>query len=271
MAIPSAGQISLSNIQSEYGGGAPIGINEYYAGGSYVPGGTSGNLGSIPYSGTISFNHFRGSQKCPAYGTPLYYFCDGSTLMVEQASGYCGSFSSPYQPISPSCVPAPPPPPACDGYGTFYGYFCSGLHLYALYADGGCGTFSQIVEYWSASCAPAPPPPPPPPPPAGPPNISYSASRSGFVSQNVTFSASISPPASYPISVNYSAISNQGGNSAYGGFTIPAGSSSGSETLGPYGWAVTYPDFPLNFSYTAYFSASGAEPSSGTANFTIWA
>lgn len=37
-------------------------MNEYYAGGSYVPSGASGVNGAIPSSGAISFSHFYGSS-----------------------------------------------------------------------------------------------------------------------------------------------------------------------------------------------------------------
>jgi hypothetical protein len=33
MPIPASGPLSLQNIQTEFGGANPIGLNEYYAGG----------------------------------------------------------------------------------------------------------------------------------------------------------------------------------------------------------------------------------------------
>jgi hypothetical protein len=65
MAIPSTGSCSLSTIQAEFGGSNPTSLSEYYAGGAYVPSGTTGNLGAIPTSGTISVDHFRGSSNIP--------------------------------------------------------------------------------------------------------------------------------------------------------------------------------------------------------------
>jgi hypothetical protein len=62
MAVPST-NVGLSSIQTEFGGSNPISISEYYAGGSFVPGGTSGPFGSIPSSGQISFGVFRGTVK----------------------------------------------------------------------------------------------------------------------------------------------------------------------------------------------------------------
>jgi len=61
MAIPSSGAISLSTIQTEFGGANPISLNEYYAGGAYVPAGTSGTYGAVPSSGTISIQNFYGT------------------------------------------------------------------------------------------------------------------------------------------------------------------------------------------------------------------
>ena len=63
MAIPSAGSaLSLSDIQTEFGGSNPIALSEYYAGGDNVPSGTSGDAGSIPSSGTIAV-----SQKATTF------------------------------------------------------------------------------------------------------------------------------------------------------------------------------------------------------------
>lgn len=63
MPLPSSGPISLADIQTEFGGANPIGINEYYAGGAYVPAGTSGTNGAVPSSGTIAINQFYGTQS----------------------------------------------------------------------------------------------------------------------------------------------------------------------------------------------------------------
>jgi hypothetical protein len=62
MTTPT-GTISMTDIQTEFGGSSPIALDEYYAGGSYVPAGLSG----VPSSGTISMNNLRGKTKT----TPL--------------------------------------------------------------------------------------------------------------------------------------------------------------------------------------------------------
>jgi len=67
MAIPSSGPISLTDVQTEFGGANPIGINEYYAGGAYVPAGTSGTNGAVPTSGQIALSNFYGTANIIPY------------------------------------------------------------------------------------------------------------------------------------------------------------------------------------------------------------
>ena len=72
MALQSSGTISLSQVQTEFGGANPIGMSEYYAGGVNVPGGTSGVNGAVPSSGTISMSKFYGTSDVafsPSGGT----------------------------------------------------------------------------------------------------------------------------------------------------------------------------------------------------------
>lgn len=52
MPLPSSGPISLAQVQSEFGGAHPIGINEYY-----------GSDAGVPASGQISLWHFYGKRK----------------------------------------------------------------------------------------------------------------------------------------------------------------------------------------------------------------
>jgi len=60
MVLQSANAISFENIQTEFGGTNPIGIDEYYLNGIYTTG--TGATG-IPTSGTISLNDFYGKSK----------------------------------------------------------------------------------------------------------------------------------------------------------------------------------------------------------------
>jgi len=55
----SPNQITLDDVQTEFGGTNPIEIAEYYAGGSYVPASVSG----VPTSGQISLDNLRGKTK----------------------------------------------------------------------------------------------------------------------------------------------------------------------------------------------------------------
>lgn len=62
MAIPSSGPISLSTIQTEFGGpSSPISLGSYYKGGSYVS--NTDSAPSVPTSGAISIGNFYGAAK----------------------------------------------------------------------------------------------------------------------------------------------------------------------------------------------------------------
>jgi hypothetical protein len=74
MPIPSSGALSLSAIQTEFGGSNPISISEYYAGGGLVPSGTSGTNGAVPSSGQISFSQFYGTSAILVALNPNYSF-----------------------------------------------------------------------------------------------------------------------------------------------------------------------------------------------------
>jgi hypothetical protein len=64
MTLQITGAISLADIQTEFGGSNPAGLNEYYDGGAYVPPYTYGTLGlRVPTSGEIKFWHFYGTTK----------------------------------------------------------------------------------------------------------------------------------------------------------------------------------------------------------------
>jgi len=60
MVLQSTGAISLANIQTEFGGANPIGLNEYYLNGANTTG--TGAVG-IPTSGQISLSQFYGKSK----------------------------------------------------------------------------------------------------------------------------------------------------------------------------------------------------------------
>lgn len=62
MTLPASGPLSFTDIQTEFGGTNPIGLNEYYAGGGLVPAGTTGTFGAVPSSGAISIQNFYGTS-----------------------------------------------------------------------------------------------------------------------------------------------------------------------------------------------------------------
>lgn len=68
MVLPT-GTITFANLQTEYGGANPVGLNEYYANGIQVPIGATG----IPTSGAINLNTFRGKNIAPNYVTSGIY------------------------------------------------------------------------------------------------------------------------------------------------------------------------------------------------------
>lgn len=69
MALQTSGTISLLDLQNEYGGSNPIGMSEYYRGGSYVQSGfyVKGSFialnSGVPTSGTISLGDFYGGYN----------------------------------------------------------------------------------------------------------------------------------------------------------------------------------------------------------------
>jgi hypothetical protein len=60
--LPTSGPISLFDVQNSFTGSDPIGLNEYYSGGSYVASGTTGSFGVIPPAAAISLHDFYGSS-----------------------------------------------------------------------------------------------------------------------------------------------------------------------------------------------------------------
>ncbi len=59
MTLPSSGPLTLSDIQTEFGGSNPISLSEYYRGGGYVP----SSVSAVPASGTISIGNFYGTSN----------------------------------------------------------------------------------------------------------------------------------------------------------------------------------------------------------------
>lgn len=73
MSLPTSGQISLNDIQTEFGGSNPINISEYY-----------GIAGGIPTSGQIKISDFYGASN----GAPTAYWAYGAPSVIPNP-GVC--------------------------------------------------------------------------------------------------------------------------------------------------------------------------------------
>jgi hypothetical protein len=82
MALPESGPLSLSDIQAEFGGTSPIGLNEYYKGGAFVL--NTDFAPNVPSSGTISISDFYGARKTTL--TTLTFNVPGDNLFVIPAT-----------------------------------------------------------------------------------------------------------------------------------------------------------------------------------------
>lgn len=85
MTLQSSGTMYLSQIKNEFGGSYYM--SQYYAGGAYVPSGTSG----VPSSGTIYFSNFYGTSAVRVY-LPSQTFIDwrGTAGQAYVEWGYNG-------------------------------------------------------------------------------------------------------------------------------------------------------------------------------------
>lgn len=65
MTIPATGPVSLTDLQTEFGGTNPISLSEYYQDGAsgYVTSTNYTPAGQVPTSGPISLSNFRGVSK----------------------------------------------------------------------------------------------------------------------------------------------------------------------------------------------------------------
>lgn len=85
------GSLSLSEIQAEFGGNNPIGLNEYYAGNGLVNPGTvgypSGSAVAIPSSGAISISNFYGASAEPSAVALANYFWNNRSNLVRYGEG----------------------------------------------------------------------------------------------------------------------------------------------------------------------------------------
>lgn len=88
MALPSSGAISLSQLQTEFGGANPISMSEYYRGGSY----TTSNNTNVPTSGAISLNNFYSAKKQFIFSPTISGYITNYNVRSEAiAAGWDGS------------------------------------------------------------------------------------------------------------------------------------------------------------------------------------
>jgi len=86
MAIAPTGPISMSTIQTEFGGSSPVDLSEYYRGNSFEKN-VSGNNTSIPQSGTIKLSQFRGSVLARVISYKIIGAGGGGGYGVENGGG----------------------------------------------------------------------------------------------------------------------------------------------------------------------------------------
>lgn len=99
MAIVSSGAVSLGALQTEFGGSNPIGLSEYYQGGSIIGAGVYPN--TIPTSGVIQLDDFYSAKATHAYAgasssTATYNACLGYSIdyfngALKVTVGYWGT------------------------------------------------------------------------------------------------------------------------------------------------------------------------------------
>ena len=86
MALQTSGAISLSNLQTEFGGSNPISISEYYLGGGlvpptrYEPGPTSSTFGAASLSSPL--NGWAQRQDSP-YTVRIFWNSDTQVVEVS--------------------------------------------------------------------------------------------------------------------------------------------------------------------------------------------
>lgn len=84
MPIPTTGAVSLLDVQTEFGGAAPISINEYYNAAT-----------GVPTSGVISMSQFRGTSA-----VPIYAFTPTNTYTVSGTAVAGGGMPDDYNPAT---------------------------------------------------------------------------------------------------------------------------------------------------------------------------
>lgn len=122
MTLQSSGPISLLDIQNEFGGSNPIGINEYYG------------SGGAPSSGTISIGDFYGRSQFQ-FTQYVFGYSDGGPS-TNNYSSYNGNTVTPGLNNSPKTFTVLLYNEANDGDNVISYYQNGSLHtVYSIYND----------------------------------------------------------------------------------------------------------------------------------------
>ena len=89
MALQGSGTISFLDLQNEFGGSNPIGINEYYRGGSYVPTAVTGSYSSYQWNINTYYWRVYGSNTITIEwnNSVVYTTTSGSSSTTNVTTG----------------------------------------------------------------------------------------------------------------------------------------------------------------------------------------
>ena len=142
MTLQASGAISLANIQTEFGGSNPIGINEYY-----------GVAAGVPASGTISLANFYGKSAAPVnnWNWNTYYQMGDRNVTGTQTTedSYNGNIVTPGAANSPVTFLITTTPSG-SGYGGVFLYLYIDGSLASTYS-GNNPSLSRFTSFGSSS------------------------------------------------------------------------------------------------------------------------
>ena len=140
MALQSSGAISLANVQTEFGGSNPIGINEYY-----------GVAAGVPGSGTISLADFYGKSAGFAWTQHIFGYRDSFSIN-STSDTFPGNIVTPGSAASPKTFEVwlqPYSPYGPSGYNSLSYY--QGGSLNTTWAGNYASTTTHTFTFGSSS------------------------------------------------------------------------------------------------------------------------